>query len=154
MSNRVPGLSCGLFCDLGVSIIMGFGRRSSLAGVLLAATAATHPAPAATHARRGATPPKTAAKHAVKSKLSYQASIDDRRATEIQAALIKSGYLSGQPSGHWDSTTEAAMAKLQADNGWQTKLVPDSRALIKIGLGPSTTPKPDQTSPVATLSQP
>jgi hypothetical protein len=30
------------------------------------------------------------------------------------------------------------MGKLQADNGWQTKLVPDSRALIKLGLGPST----------------
>jgi hypothetical protein len=30
------------------------------------------------------------------------------------------------------------MAKLQADNGWQTKLVPDSRALIKLGLGPNT----------------
>jgi hypothetical protein len=30
------------------------------------------------------------------------------------------------------------MEKLQADNGWQTKLVPDSRAIIKLGLGPST----------------
>jgi hypothetical protein len=30
------------------------------------------------------------------------------------------------------------MGKLQGDNGWQTKLVPDSRALIKLGLGPST----------------
>ena len=30
------------------------------------------------------------------------------------------------------------MEKLQADNGWQTKLVPDSRALIKLGLGPSS----------------
>jgi hypothetical protein len=29
------------------------------------------------------------------------------------------------------------MQKLQADNGWQTKLVPDSRAIIKLGLGPS-----------------
>ena len=27
--------------------------------------------------------------------------------------------------------------KFQHDNGWQTKLVPDSRALIKLGLGPS-----------------
>jgi hypothetical protein len=29
------------------------------------------------------------------------------------------------------------MQKVQADNGWQTKLVPDSRALIKLGLGPA-----------------
>jgi hypothetical protein len=30
------------------------------------------------------------------------------------------------------------MEKLQGDNGWQTKLVPDSRAIIKLGLGSST----------------
>jgi hypothetical protein len=64
-----------------------------------------------------------------------QRSIDDSRATEIQAALVKSGYLS-DPSGHWDASTSAAMEKYQADNGWQTKLVPDSRAIIKLGLGP------------------
>jgi len=28
------------------------------------------------------------------------------------------------------------MERYQADNGWQTKVVPDSRALIKLGLGP------------------
>lgn len=28
------------------------------------------------------------------------------------------------------------MQKYQADNGWQTKLMPDSRALEKLGLGP------------------
>jgi hypothetical protein len=58
------------------------------------------------------------------------------RATEIQTALIKQGYLSGEPSGVWDAQTTAAMAKLQADNGWQSKITPDSRALIKLGLGP------------------
>lgn len=67
----------------------------------------------------------------------HQRNIDDQRATEIQQALIKAGYLNGEPSGHWDSQSEAAMQKLQSDNGWQTKLVPDSRALIKLGLGPN-----------------
>jgi hypothetical protein len=67
-----------------------------------------------------------------------QRSIDDSRATQIQSALVKSGYLSGDAaSGHWDSQTEAAMQKMQADNGWQTKLIPDSRAIIKLGLGPA-----------------
>ncbi|GGA57095.1 hypothetical protein GCM10011507_05530 [Edaphobacter acidisoli] len=67
-----------------------------------------------------------------------QRSIDDQRATQIQAALVKTGYLTGtQASGHWDTTTQAAMQKFQSDNGWQTKLVPDSRAIIKLGLGPS-----------------
>ena len=67
-------------------------------------------------------------------------SMGSERATEIQTALIKQGYLSGEPTGTWDSASIAAMQKLQSDNDWQTKLVPDSRALIKLGLGPGTTP--------------
>jgi hypothetical protein len=88
------------------------------------------------------------AKHAVKTKFEpHQRSIDDDRATEIQQALIKAGYLSGSPSGHWDAESIAAMTRMQAANGWQTKLVPDSRALIKLGLGPSSTPTaPDASS--------
>jgi hypothetical protein len=82
---------------------------------------------------------KSSASHAPKSKILGQRTIDDERAAEIQTALIKAGYLTGSPSGHWDSESEAAMQKVQADNGWQTKLVPDSRALIKLGLGPATT---------------
>jgi hypothetical protein len=62
--------------------------------------------------------------------------MDSGRATQIQSALIKSGYLSGEPSGVWDSETAGAMQKLQGANGWQTKITPDSRALIKLGLGP------------------
>ncbi len=61
------------------------------------------------------------------------------RATEIQTALIKQGYLTGEPSGAWDAQTVSAMQKLQSDNGWQTKITPDSRALIKLGLGPKDT---------------
>ena len=62
--------------------------------------------------------------------------MDTDRATEIQQALIKSGYLNGEPSGVWDSQSASAMQKFQGDNGWQTKITPDSRALIKLGLGP------------------
>jgi hypothetical protein len=61
------------------------------------------------------------------------------RATEIQTALIKQGYLTGEPTGAWDAHTVDAMKKLQGDNGWQTKITPDSRALIKLGLGPKDT---------------
>ena len=92
------------------------------------------PSSALTHTRRGPTSPKHS-KPAPKA--AGQRSIDDARATQIQSSLIKSGYLSGDPSGHWDSGTEAAMQKFQSDNGWQTKLVPDSRAIIKLGLGPA-----------------
>jgi len=62
------------------------------------------------------------------------------RATELQSALIQSHYLVGVPSGVWDTETQNAMQKLQADNGWQTKLTPDSRAIIKLGLGSSSAP--------------
>ncbi len=62
--------------------------------------------------------------------------IAPERVTEIQQALIREHYLSGDASGKWDATTIAAMQKFQADQGWQTKLTPDSRALKKLGLGP------------------
>jgi len=66
-----------------------------------------------------------------------QQAIDNTRAREIQAALVREHYLSGEPSGAWDSATQAAMRKYQADQGWQSKTVPDSRALIRLGLGPN-----------------
>ncbi len=62
--------------------------------------------------------------------------MDSSRATEIQQALIQAHYLGGSPTGQWDADTQAAMVKYQTDNGWQTKITPDSRALIKLGLGP------------------
>ena len=72
--------------------------------------------------------------------------MDTDRATQIQSALIKQGYLTGEPTGVWDAQTIAAMQKLQSDNGWQTKMTPDARALNKLGLGPqpAATPQPPQ----------
>jgi peptidoglycan hydrolase-like protein with peptidoglycan-binding domain len=92
------------------------------------------------------TPAKTSAKH--KSKFSHlrkvatwkrhgQQQISGDRAREIQAALIREHYLDGQPTGVWDTRTADAMRRFQADQGWQSKVIPDSRALIKLGLGPS-----------------
>ena len=74
-----------------------------------------------------------------------QQAIEPARVTEIQQALIREHYLTGEANGQWDATTVAAMQKYQADQGWQTKLMPDSRALKKLGLGPDystrSTPK-------------
>lgn len=70
--------------------------------------------------------------HAVRG----QRQIDPERALQIQNALIREHYLTAPASGQWDAATEAAMQKYQADHGWQTKLTPDARALIKLGLGP------------------
>lgn len=113
------------------------------------------PAIATTRSHRGPTSAhKASVKHAAKPHIIGQRTIDDERATQIQSALIKAGYLTGAPSGHWDASSEAAMQKLQGDNGWQTKLVPDSRALIKLGLGPSTATADMPASPGGSLTSP
>jgi Putative peptidoglycan binding domain len=115
---------------------MQSGRFILFAALVLATATPSFAFP---HARRGPTSPSSPRRHASArsaSKPSGPRAIDSDRATQIQAALIKSGYLTGIPSGHWDAASEAAMQKLQGDNGWQTKLTPDSRALIKLGLGP------------------
>lgn len=76
-------------------------------------------------------------RNAVKpSRLHGQQAIQPERVTEIQQALIREHYLSKEADGRWDAETEAAMQKYQADQGWQTKLMPDSRAIKKLGLGP------------------
>jgi peptidoglycan hydrolase-like protein with peptidoglycan-binding domain len=95
------------------------------------------PCSASSHSHRGPTSPKLPKHTKAPAKTPGQRSIDDNRASQIQASLIKSGYLSGEASGHWDAQTQAAMQKFQEDNGWQTKLIPDSRAIIKLGLGPA-----------------
>jgi peptidoglycan hydrolase-like protein with peptidoglycan-binding domain len=63
--------------------------------------------------------------------------MEPARIQEIQEALIREHYLSGEATGKWDTKSEEAMRRYQADHGWQSKTVPDSRALIKLGLGPS-----------------
>lgn len=82
------------------------------------------------------------------------------RAIQIQTALIHKGYLTGAASGTWNAETVTAMQRLQADNGWQTKFVPDSRAIISLGLGPNASPGteaaeavPQAAGPAATLEQ-
>ena len=71
------------------------------------------------------------------AKVRGQQKIDSERAQAIQEALIRQHYLTGEATGTWNDASEAAMRRYQADNGWQSKTVPDSRALIKLGLGPS-----------------
>lgn len=114
---------------------MRIGRLLQASAILLL----TLPALAAMHSRRGPTSQRLFNHRSTRSssKPASQRAIDDTRAAQIQTALIHAGYLSGDASGRWDGSTEAAMQKFQADNGWQTKLIPDSRAIIKLGLGPN-----------------
>lgn len=101
-----------------------------------------------TRFHRGSTSSRALSRRAarVTAKSTGQHSIDDTRATEIQQALVGAGYLSETPTGHWDATTQAAMQRFQSDHGWQTKLIPDSRAIIKLGLGPHTDAAPTTVS--------
>jgi hypothetical protein len=90
----------------------------------------SHPSASTAHSRTGK-------KSIPKSKrLHGQQAIDPERVSQIQAALIREHYLTKEPDGSWDSSTEAAMQKYQADHGWQTKLMPDARAIKALGLGP------------------
>ncbi len=90
--------------------------------------------PAATH--KASARKRRSRKTAVSSKKRGQQAIDPKRAQEIQEALIREHYLTGEPVGTWNDASQKAMQKYQADHGWQSKQVPDSRALIKLGLGP------------------
>ena len=65
-----------------------------------------------------------------------QQAIEPERVSQIQTALIREHFLSGSPNGSWDSTTVAAMQRFQAAQGWQTRIMPDPRALKMLGLGP------------------
>jgi len=101
---------------------------------------------AAASSSKTATHPKpghSSSKHRRSSKLRKsswkrhgQQGIQSDRVVAIQQALIREKYLEGEPSGKWDDRTQRAMAKYQADHQWQSKVTPDSRALIKLGLGP------------------
>lgn len=117
-----------------------FSSHASLAllisTALLAPTAfATnvHSAPTRTHI--SSAHKLTKSRHHV-SRTRGQQAIDADRVTQIQQALIREHYLTGDADGKWDPNTIAAMQKYQADHGWQTKLMPDSRALKTLGLGP------------------
>ena len=99
--------------------------------------AVTLPAAASHHGHRGQGHGKHHAK-AQAVKAAAPRKMDSERATQIQSALIAHGYLTGSPTGSWDEQSQAAMVKLQSDNHWQTKIVPDSRAIIMLGLGPGT----------------
>ena len=130
---------------------------AALAASPVFASTVQHPAPASGHTRDTRRPQSARRSR----RLRGQQAIEPERVTEIQQALIREHYLTGEANGKWDETTKAAMQKYQADQGWQTKLIPDSRALKKLGLGPdysnainakdttSAAPPPASTTPPA-----
>ena len=117
--------------------------RASL--VFLVSAALLAPPAFAAHVRRSPTSGQPSTTHKLTSSSKHrsrrgrvrgQQAIDPDRVTQIQQALIREHYLNGDANGEWDTTTVTAMQKYQADHGWQTKLMPDARALKNLGLGP------------------
>ncbi|MGA3129671.1 MAG: peptidoglycan-binding domain-containing protein [Terracidiphilus sp.] len=116
-------------------------RFSRFTAVLLFCAALVAPSAFATNVHRSPTSGQSSTRKLSQSKhrsrrARGQQAIDPERVTQIQQALIREHYLTGEANGRWDATTIAAMQKYQADHSWQTKLMPDSRALLKLGLGP------------------
>jgi hypothetical protein len=132
LRRKVPDNS---FLRGGTSVFPSF--RSSLA-VVLSASFFVSPAFASRVHRPPTSGHRPGAHKLVRKtrKVHGQQAIEPARVTQIQQALIREHYLTGEANGQWDETTQAAMQKFQADQGWQTKLMPDSRALKKLGLGP------------------
>ena len=108
---------------------MPSGKLATLASILLMTTSALAAGP---RNHRGPTSPKLFKARTAPSKPRVQAAMEPERATQIEAGLIKAGYLNGRRA-HLDAEAQDAMKKLQADNGYQTKFAPDARALISWG---------------------
>jgi hypothetical protein len=60
--------------------------------------------------------------------------IPSDRVTEIQRALIKNGYLTGDPSGQYDGATTAAMKQFQSGNKFHATGLPSAESLKKLGV--------------------
>jgi hypothetical protein len=61
--------------------------------------------------------------------------LQPERVQEIQQALIREGYLHGDPNGLWDSQTHDAMLRYQTDHGFPATGLPEAKSLMKLGLG-------------------
>lgn len=57
------------------------------------------------------------------------------RTEEIQSALERGGFYSGDPSGKWDSSTQESLRRFQTANGLPPTGKLDALSLQKMGLG-------------------
>ena len=131
MAKKIPALTALL---LAGSLLPGAHATTTHKST---SSASHHTGVSATHhSTSGSHSTSHAGKKARSKKLRGQQAIEPERVTQIQQALINAHYFAGEADGNWDERTIAAMQKFQADNNWQTKLMPDARALMKLGLGP------------------
>jgi hypothetical protein len=138
-STKAVGVGCALLLLVTLSAAKTTHSSSKKkAGTHVASKASSHSKSAKSRTSATATTKGKKGKHSKSaSRKRGQQAIESDRTREIQAALIRERYLDGEATGFMDQRTKEALTKFQNDNGWQTKIVPDSRALIKLGLGPS-----------------
>jgi peptidoglycan hydrolase-like protein with peptidoglycan-binding domain len=108
------------------------GLALLMSGIAQARTQKSGKSGSSHHTAKG----KSSKKSKAAKKPKGQQAMNPERVREIQSALIREHYMDGEPNGVWDARSKTAMQKFQAAQGWQSKVVPDSRALIKLGLGP------------------
>lgn len=136
MSGDWAGIRCARVGAVG-ALMLAFACVPLFARQNSGTSAAPKPAVKKTTAKASSVSGKRSSRKKKSGRLRGQQKIDSERARAIQEALIREHYLSGAPTGTWNQSSEEAMRRYQGDHGWQTKQVPDSRALIKLGLGPS-----------------
>jgi hypothetical protein len=137
-------------CSFGAAALTCVAAHGVVAQEAAAPAAATAPAAKTASGSNPVSSRRASPRHAAQASAQHgkrarrrktvargQQKIDPERAQEIQEALVREHYLSSTASGTWNQASEDAMRKYQADHGWQSKTVPDSRALISLGLGPS-----------------
>ena len=130
--RKAAGLGLCIVFLACVSALPAIARNDAATSTSTSKAKKAHTSAASTKTRTA-----TSKRRKKSSRVRGQQKIDSQRVQSIQEALIREHYLRGEATGKWDQASEEAMRRYQADNGWQNKTVPDSRALIKLGLGPS-----------------
>lgn len=88
----------------------------------------------ATHSTRASYTPVSASTMPPVSKRKLEVSMDSARVTEIQQALIKQGYYTGEPTGTWDDTTYESMRRFQFEHKVDVTGYPTAHSLKLLGL--------------------
>jgi peptidoglycan hydrolase-like protein with peptidoglycan-binding domain len=123
--RKAAGLGLCIVFLACVSALPANARNDAATSTSTSKTKKAHTSAASTKTRTA-----TSKRRKKSSRVRGQQKIDSQRVQSIQEALIREHYLRGEATGKWDQASEEAMRRYQADNGWQNKTVPDSRALI------------------------
>jgi peptidoglycan hydrolase-like protein with peptidoglycan-binding domain len=145
LPHRVAPFAPTLVLCFAVSLFASDTKEQSLRieepAKVLTASAAQSSSTARRTTRRLASSRRTSYKRRIASMR-----VQPERVREIQQALQDAGYFNAEPSGKYDEATKDAMRRYQADNGFPTTGLPESRTLMKLGLGPH--PLPEDADPL------